>query len=72
MSLLTTWGYTITDGIEELPPMLSVEDFNAMTANKYAGNTRIEPNIAAASLAIRNYCGGICTRCKPALLLNAY
>ena len=57
MSLLTTWGYTITDGIEALPPMLSVEAFNALTANKYTGDTRIEPNIAAASLAIRNYCG---------------
>lgn len=56
MSLLTTWGYTITDA-DELAPMLSPEDFNTLTANKYAGDTRIPGNIAAASLAIRNYCG---------------
>lgn len=56
MSLLTTWGYTITDA-EKLAPMLSLEDYNLITANKYAGDGRIAPNIAAASEAIRNYCG---------------
>lgn len=56
MSLLTTWGYTITDA-EALADMLSPEEFNTLTANKYAGDTRIPQNIAAACLAIRNYCG---------------
>lgn len=56
MSLLTTWGYTITDA-ETLAPMLTPEEFNTITANKYAGDGRIVPNIAAACAAIRNYCG---------------
>ena len=56
MSLLTTWGYTITDA-DALAPMLTAEEFNTLTASKYAGDTRISPNINAASEAIRNYCG---------------
>lgn len=56
MSLLTTWGYTITDA-DSLPPMLTEAEFNALTANKYASDTRIPGNIAAACEAIRNYCG---------------
>ena len=55
MSLLTTWGYTITDA-DSLQDMLTVAEFNTMTANKYAGDVRIPDNIAAASMAIRNYC----------------
>lgn len=56
MSILTPWGYTITDE-GDLPPMLSEDDFNALTANKYAGDARIAPNLAAACAAIRNWCG---------------
>lgn len=56
MSLLTNWGYTLTDA-DALAPMLTLADFNAITANKYAGDARIEPNINAACMAIRNYCG---------------
>ena len=52
----TIWGYAITDA-ESLADMLTVEEFNNITANKYAGDARIEPNIAAACAAIRNYCG---------------
>ena len=52
----TTWGYTITDE-DDLPPMLTVEQFNTFTANKYAGDARIESNIDAACAAIRNWCG---------------
>lgn len=52
----TIWGYTITDA-ESLADMLTVEEFNNITANKYAGDARIEPNIDAACAAIRNYCG---------------
>ena len=52
----TIWGYTITDA-DSLAEMLTVEEFNNITANKYAGDARIEPNIAAACAAIRNWCG---------------
>lgn len=56
MSLLTPWGYTIED-VEALAPILTVAEFNTATANKYAGDVRIEPNINAANAAVRNYCG---------------
>lgn len=52
----TIWGYTITDA-DELEPMLSEVDFNTLTANKYAGDARIAPNLKAACAAIRNWCG---------------
>lgn len=52
----TIWGYTITDA-DALKPMLSVDGFNELTANKYAGDARIEPNLNAACAAIRNWCG---------------
>lgn len=56
MSLKTAWGYSIED--DDLPEeMLSVSDYDNMTANKYSGDTRIRPNIAAASAAIRDFCG---------------
>lgn len=50
----TPWGYE-TDGT--LPPLLTVAEFNTMTANKWAGDSRIEPAIAAASAAARSWCG---------------
>lgn len=56
MSLLTQWGYTITDA-DALASMLSAEDFNTLTANKYAGDARISPELAAACMGLRNYCG---------------
>lgn len=56
MSLMTTWGYAIEDA-EELTDLLTVEEFNTITANKYAGDARIQEAIKAASMAIRNYCG---------------
>ena len=55
MSLLTTWGYTLTD-VDELPDLLTVEEFNELTANKYATDGRVAANISAASSAVRNYC----------------
>ena len=54
--LVTTWGYTITDAAK-LAPMLTPEEYNALTAYKYSGDVRIEPTVEAASLAVRNYCG---------------
>lgn len=56
MSLLTTWGYTLTD-VDELPALLTEEEFHELTANKYASDGRVPANIAAASSAVRNYCG---------------
>lgn len=57
MSLVTNWGYTLTGEIATLPDFITVEEYNAYTADKYSEDTRIESNIKAASQAIRNYCG---------------
>lgn len=50
----TPWGYDV-DGT--LPSLLTVADFNALTGGKWANDARIEPTIAAASAAIRAWCG---------------
>lgn len=54
--ILTNWGYSLT-GLNELPEMLSENEFSVFTANKYAGDVRIPAEIRAACLAIRNYVG---------------
>lgn len=56
MSIRTLWGYTITDA-DELPGIITADEFNAFTANKYSGDIRIASGIKAASQAARNYCG---------------
>lgn len=56
MSVLTTWGYTITDA-DEMPDMITAEDFATMTAGKFAGDTRIPSILSAACMGLRNYCG---------------
>lgn len=56
MSVQTKWGYTLTD-LDSLPDMLSDEEFDEYTANRYAGDVRIAPNIKSACAAVRNYCG---------------
>lgn len=57
MSLLTTWGYTLTE-VDSLPDMLTVAEYNKYTGGKYAGMTdQIEAEISAASAAIRNFVG---------------
>lgn len=56
MSLQTNWGYILQD-VDTFPDMLTVEQFDDFTADKYAGDQRTEGNIKAASMAIRNYCG---------------
>lgn len=61
----TAWGYEV----ENIPPLLRPEKFNSMTGNAYAGNTRTESALLAASQAVRNYCGWhIC----PSLECEAY
>ena len=62
MSLLTNWDYTICDPdsetvITSMDPMLTAAEFDDLTAGKYGTDERIQPNINAASSAIRNYCG---------------
>lgn len=52
----TTWGYKLTTA-ESLSDFLTVAEFNAFTANKFAGDVRIEPNIHSATRSIQNYCG---------------
>lgn len=57
MSLLTTWGYTIT-GEDALEDMLTVNEFNNLTGGRYAGYaTQIAAEIPAAGQAIRNFVG---------------
>lgn len=57
MSLLTTWGYSLTD-VDSLPDLLTVAEFNTFTGNKYAGMTnQVEAEISSASGAIRNFVG---------------
>lgn len=56
MSLVTNWGYTLTEATA-LTDMLSDTEFDAFTASRYTGDARIAPTIKAASDAIRNYCG---------------
>lgn len=56
MSILTTWGYTLTE-VDAVPDMLTLEEFNEFTANKYQTDGRAEPDIKAAASAVRNYCG---------------
>lgn len=54
--MMTTWGYELID-TETIPEMLTLEEFNEITANKYIMDSRAEPNMRAAASAIRNYCG---------------
>lgn len=58
MSLLTMWGYVLTDdSLTALPELVSEAAFNELTAGKYASDTRLSAVLAAASAAVRNYCG---------------
>lgn len=56
MSIKTGWGYELTS-VKKLLPMLTIAEYNALTAGKYSGDVRISPNLDAACMAIRNYCG---------------
>ena len=49
----TPWGYDV----ENLPPLLSTEQFNSMTGGIYNNDVRAESALLAASQAVRNYCG---------------
>lgn len=56
MSTLTTWGYALTD-VDAVPSIMTLTEFNEVTAGKYLADSRVEPDIKAAAAAIRNYCG---------------
>lgn len=56
MSLLTNWGYTLSD-LTTLDSLLSVADFNVRTASKYSGDTRLATALASASQVLRDYAG---------------
>ena len=57
MSLLTNWGYTLTDA-DTLTDLITPEEFNHYSGGKYAAETdRITAEIKAASDGIRNYVG---------------
>ena len=43
--------------VDEVPGMMTLSEFNSMTAEKYLADSRVEPDIKAATAAIRNYCG---------------
>lgn len=51
--MLTPWGYEV----EYLPAILTIEEFNTLTANRWASDPLAEQAVLAASAAIRNYCG---------------
>ena len=52
----TTWSYKLTTA-SSLTDFLTTSEFNNFTANKYAGDVRVEPNIKSATRSIQNYCG---------------
>lgn len=51
----TSWGYVIEG--ESLPSLMTVAEFDAITADKYKNDPRVSSELAAAGMAIRNYCG---------------
>ena len=55
MSLITTWGYAITE-MDSLPRMMDVQDYSIFTGRRDDAD-RVLAEIAAASTAIRNFVG---------------
>ena len=51
--MLYPWGYEVDD----LPDLITPEQFSDATDGRYDGDGRIPDAIAAASAAIRNWCG---------------
>lgn len=54
--MITSWGYEILN-VDRLPEILNAGEFNAMTANKFACDQRIQSMITSITASIRNYCG---------------
>ena len=55
MSLLTTWGYSLTE-LNSIPDMMDADEFREMTGRR-DNVDRVEAEISAACGAIRNYVG---------------
>lgn len=53
--MLTTWGYSID--AEAMPDLIDVATYDEATGGRFSGDERVPAAIAAASAAIRNYCG---------------
>lgn len=69
--MMTSWGYTLLD-VDSLPSIMTVEEFNEMTANKYALDSRLASTIQSVTASIRAYCGWhIATALRCELVLNA-
>lgn len=69
--IMTSWGYTLLD-VDSLPEILSVNEFNSMTANKYALDSRVASTIQSVTSSIRAYCGWhLATALRCELVLNA-
>lgn len=51
--MITAWGYEVSD----LEPIITADEFNELTNDTYASNPRVASAVAAASQAVRNYCG---------------
>lgn len=56
MSILTNWGYELTD-VCSIPPIMTVAEFDQLTANKFMDDIRTEKLISAVESSIRNYVG---------------
>lgn len=50
----TVWGYDVENA---LCPIVTELEFNTITNHTYANNPKVATALAAASQAIRNYCG---------------
>ena len=51
----TPWGYSID--ADEMPGLIDATEYDAATGGRFTGDDRVQAAIAAASAAIRNYCG---------------
>lgn len=72
MSILTNWGYELIE-VDNIPTIMTVEDFNELTANRFIGDIRIEKMIASVESSIRNYVGWHLAgnlKCKVSYLAN--
>lgn len=56
MSILTNWGYELTE-VDSIPAIMTVAEFNTLTANRFSGDIRIDKTIASVESSIRNYVG---------------
>ena len=56
MMTTTPWGYDVETDEGRLPPLISVDDFQALTGSTFDDEARVEAAIDAVSMAVRNAC----------------